>query len=86
MATDKIGLETIGELLAVTLFSVYAEIVFALWMPVLCYYPDWLHLILQFWFIGLPQATIIIIPQYSTTMYLIFGVFGILGGILSYLR
>ena len=60
MPVEKIDTETIVELLGVTLFSVYSEIVFAMWMPAICHYPSWLHLILQFWFIGLPQATIII--------------------------
>lgn len=86
MTMKKIESGTITELLGITLFSIYSEIVFSMWMPAICHYPDWLHLILQFCFIGLPQATIIILPQFIKTFYLFFGVFGILGGALSYLR
>ena len=86
MAVEEIDSAIIVELLGVTLFSVYSEIMFAMWMPAICHFPDWLHLILQFWFIGLPQATIIILPQYIIQIYMVFGVFGLFGGGFSYFR
>ena len=86
MANSSVGLNAVVELLAVTLFSLYVEIAYFFWMPILTKFPPVLHLFLQFLFIGLPQCLIIILPQFIISFYLAFGVFGLVGGILSYMR
>lgn len=77
---------TVFELLGVTLFSVYVQICFTAWMPAICNFPYWFHIIVQFAFIGLPQAAIIIIPQYLLKFYSLFSLFGAIGLLCSYLR
>ena len=78
----------ISELLAVTLFSFYSVACFSMWSPFLfslkCL--QWKQIVLQFLFIGLPQATIIIVPQYLVVFYLAFGVFGLLGSLVCYFQ
>lgn len=86
METEFIPNNIIIELLAVTLFSLYAELCFTFWMPLICDYPEWFHLLVQFAFIGLPQAAIIIIPQHVSNFFIIFGIFGSIGALCSYLR
>lgn len=81
-----IPITTIIELLAVTLFSFYVEICFIFWMPLTCDYPDWFHLLVQFGLIGLPQAAIVILPQQASKFFFIFGIFGLIGALCSYLR
>lgn len=85
---DGIELETIIELLSVTLFSLYSVGCFSLWMPFIfsCKCPQWMQLILQFLFIALPQSTITIVPQHAFNFFILFGLFGSLGFLVSYFQ
>ena len=85
---DLIEYNIIFELLTVTLFSLYSVFCFSMWNPFIFSFncPEWIQIILQFLFIGLPQATIIMVPQYSLAMYFVFGLFGLLGSLVSYLQ
>lgn len=86
MTLETINNHTIFELVGVTLFSFYSEICFSFWMPAMCDFPHWFHLLAQFLFIGIPQAAIIIIPQHMSHFYFSFGIFGIIGLFLSFMR
>ena len=86
MKNELIQNTTIFELLLVNLFSLHVELCFTFWMPLICDYPEWFHLLVQFGFIGLPQAAIIIVPHHALNFYIIFGVFGLIGAFCSFLR
>lgn len=78
--------QTAQELLIVTLFSLYASVAYSLWMPLLSRMSKFPHMPAQFLLIALPQASIILLPQYKGLFYLIFGIFGGVGGLLSWFR
>lgn len=83
---ESIETKNIAELLAITLYSIFAEVCFAFWMPAFSICPYWLQTIVQFLFIAVPQASIILLPQHIYLFYIGNSMFGFLGILMSVLR